>query len=96
MREKPRDYMINAWANSMSYGTSCIMRTSDKQLWLDKIREIVKEKNVQRSACRVVVHNGLTVWSYCTSGEGHSAFTETVFWNKPLQLKMGWPKEVDE
>ena len=92
---KTREYMINAWNNFQSYGTSCVMRTQDKQAWLDKISEIVKEKRLQRSDCRVVVHNDITVWSYCTTPGGREAFQDTTFWSKPLQLKIGWPKEVD-
>ena len=93
---KQREYMINAWHNVQSYGTSCVMRTTDKKEWIDKIREIVKENCVHRSDSRTVVHEDITIWSYCVNTSGRQGFQDTVFWNKPLQLKMGWPKEVDE
>ena len=85
-------YLINKWRNEMNNGTSCLFTSQDRDLWVEKIREIIRKP--EPHYCRFVVFDDRTYFSYAETEDAWDGMCRSGFIMKPLQVIIGIPDSI--
>ena len=93
---KKRDYMINAWHSGGTRGVSVLLRTPDRQKWVEGIRDAIGKYGIHKDWCRVVTREDLTIFSFPVSNRTRLEWQFANFTVKPLKMTYGFPAGVIE
>lgn len=94
MTQKQHEYMINVWYGANGSETAPMLRTPNRRLWLDRIRELRDKLGIRKNRCRTVEREDITVFSFPANETIYSLWLMMPFTRRPIRAHMGFPEGV--